>query len=222
MKKIPEDLQWMLLAQTTSPRVAVTADNLTKKRKELYTGTADAIGVVDGAIHVLSSSRSLWTTMHDDKTVYHGMVSEDGIDLLYDELFETRNSYKSRLIGSAFLSLVGIGIPSLINNLRGATKRRALQTEYYKILAHQMNTIIYRELEEIAGPVTLHQGSIEEVENRVLNRSLEAVNTGKPEGFLKGLDDFFLRAHAGLIGADAVVNCQPGSSIGTPVSYNDK
>ena len=66
------------------------------------------------------------------------------------------------------------------------------------------------ELTENIKDVRVYQGSLENVER---------VDTGNPETFIRASDTFGLRVKAYLLGADAVVEYQPGSSIGTPVKF---
>jgi len=76
----------------------------------------------------------------------------------------------------------------------------------------------WRETVGKASSVRVYQGGMEEVE-RETGRQLERVDTGRPETFIREYDSFWLRLSAYRKGADAIIHCQPGSSIGTPVRY---
>lgn len=47
----------------------------------------------------------------------------------------------------------------------------------------------------------------------------ERVDTGKPDKFIQAKDLFWLRVHAYELGANGIINYQPGSLIGTPVRF---
>lgn len=76
------------------------------------------------------------------------------------------------------------------------------------------------EAEARVKDIRVFQGSVDEVAKE-LGRPLERVDTGKPETYLHVADTLNLRVQAYHLGANAVVHCQPGSSIGTPVKYAD-
>jgi len=90
-----------------------------------------------------------------------------------------------------------------------------------KAVSRRIETYIQRNLknaERKIEHIKLYQGSIEEIQ-KDLGRSVKRLETGKPETFLKEDDTFMLRVRSYLMGADAIVHYQPGSSIGTPVKF---
>lgn len=66
--------------------------------------------------------------------------------------------------------------------------------------------------------IRIYQGSMEEVE-RDLGKPLQRVDLKGPLTYLKAGDDVWLRIQAHNVGADAIIHCQPGSAMGTPVRY---
>lgn len=75
-------------------------------------------------------------------------------------------------------------------------------------------------LEESVKNIRIYQGTIEEV-SEDLGRKLERVDIRGPETFIKEINTLQLRLLAKIVGADAIVHYQPGSSIGTPVRFVD-
>ena len=82
----------------------------------------------------------------------------------------------------------------------------------------EYSKINLKEIEKKIKDIRVYQGTIEEVQKE-MGKPLERVDTRKAETFLQGKDVFWLRVHAYLHGADAIVHYQPGSYIGTPVRY---
>ncbi len=66
--------------------------------------------------------------------------------------------------------------------------------------------------------IRIYQGSMEEVESD-LGKPLQRVDLKGPKTYLKAPDELWLRIQAHNVGADAIIHCQPGSAIGTPVRY---
>lgn len=120
-------------------------------------------------------------------------------------------------IDTGFAHLITLGLYSLSPNIR----RRKKATNDYNRKVEQYRDENLKEIQDKIKDIRVYQGTIDEVQNE-LGKPLERVETDKPETFLKGADIFWLRVKAYLLGADAVVHYQPGSSIGTPVKYSDK
>ena len=102
-------------------------------------------------------------------------------------------------------------------------RHRQLQRDQEKFhsLAAQMKKQNLQDIEEKIKPIRLYQADQAGVE-RDVGRTLERVDTGKPETYLHANDTFWLRVEAYQLGADAIVSYQPGSAIGTPVKFKDK
>ncbi|MBS3122248.1 hypothetical protein J4434_05185 [Candidatus Woesearchaeota archaeon] len=82
-----------------------------------------------------------------------------------------------------------------------------------------------KDAEEKVKDIKIYQGSTEEVAKR-LGRSLEEVDTHKPETFVRSSDSLMLRIRVYQLGGEAIVHYQnnpirynPNYCIGTPVKY---
>ena len=99
----------------------------------------------------------------------------------------------------------------------GIRRRKKLKIEYdYKIFHFEEKNL--DDIKEKIKDIKVYQGTVEEV-SKELGRPLKRIETNAPETFIKANDTFWLRVKAYLLGANAIIHYQPGSSIGTPVKY---
>ncbi|MBI2584138.1 MAG: hypothetical protein HYW25_05705 [Candidatus Aenigmarchaeota archaeon] len=193
------------------PRTVPLMDRETRDILQSLEGRLDGVDVVraeKGKILVLGTEASPWRLA--DR--YH----EISLNRETGELSET--SFKRVTVPEGVATVLTLGLYWLLApNLRKRVRR---QNEYDRKM-RDFRDANWRETVEKADSVRVYQGGIEEVE-RETGRQLERVDTGKPETFIRGDDTLWLRIRAYQQGADAVVHCQPGSSIGTPVRYVDR
>jgi len=151
---------------------------------------------IDGNIHILGEGKKYRHHMvHDAKT---------GKLVLEDSFKKTWMSEADYI--DAFFSLVFSGGSSLFQ------KEKIWKNDIYSMKINEFQKANLADLEKAVKDIKVYQGTIEGAE-------LELIDTGKPETFIRARDTFWLRAKAYALGADAVINYQSGSSIGTPVKY---
>lgn len=111
-----------------------------------------------------------------------------------------------------------VSIPFYIPKARRRGKYNTKVEEFKESNLKEAYDIISKEMQGIS----VYLGGIEEVERKT-GRKLEPVDIGKPKKFIEVYDDeFWLRAEASGLGADAIVNFQTGSPMrGTPVKFVD-
>lgn len=110
---------------------------------------------------------------------------------------------------------------SAINYIRPSVRQRRGLTVAYNHDAKVLRERNEKDLEDAISPIRLYQGTIDEVSGE-LGVGLKRVDTGKPETFIYERDSHALRIKALILGADALVHYQPGSSIATPVRFTEK
>ncbi|MAG38167.1 hypothetical protein CMI45_02160 [Candidatus Pacearchaeota archaeon] len=217
---IPADLQWRLLERNTSEKIVERVKEV-KKIKEitskkdkgtLYDPTT-TIGILQNNIYVGSRYHT-----GEGKEGYIATFYDSG-DLIEEDTFLMKQDYKSTLGLSAFFSIVGIGVPFLLHNLRPSVSQRAKKTKEFFDIESRIYHANMIQIEELAAPIEVHQGSIDEVE-RITGRSLKAVDTKQSEKYIAG-GSIFIKAEAALLGADAIVHYQSHAGTGTPVEYLD-
>lgn len=185
----------------------------------------DVMRKIDDKIYVLgrarknpfsNKSRRLQRVIHDADT--GDVISE----LYFREPFDLD---REELKTSGACSFFGFGlpffIPLAIYHALPGTRDRVKKARGYHRNVKQFQDANMIDLREAVKDIRIYQGSAEEV-SRDIGRPLERVDTGKPETFVIGEDTFWLRVAAHYLGANAVVNCQPGSSTGTPVRYAEE
>ena len=142
-------------------------------------------------------------------------------DITYGEIIDEDffiKKDKDDLIRSEALSLFGVGIPFLIYELMPKQRERRRKTKEYNKTLKDFKDANMKDLIEAVKDIRVYQGSIKDVERDSGNK-LKRIDTEKPETFIRAKDTFWLRVKAYSLGADAVINYQPGSSMGTPVKY---
>jgi hypothetical protein len=99
-------------------------------------------------------------------------------------------------------------------------ERLQKEKEYEKILTH-ISVNNYTNLRKELDKINIYQLSIGDAENK-LKTTLEIIETGSQQKFLKAQNDSNLLLKAYILGADAIVEYQPGSAMGTPVKFVEK
>ncbi len=110
----------------------------------------------------------------------------------------------------------GAGLIPILRRVTPSGRLRIKNSEIYNrnVAVYMHNDLAY--WRERAEKIPVYQGSIDEVAEE-LGVQLKRVDTNNPIKYIRAEDHFLLRVNAFLMGADAVVHSQPGSSIGTPV-----
>lgn len=157
-----------------------------------------AFGIKDGILHVLG-------TAGDYNQLYFEIKRNVATGFTEEIAFEPNE-------GPGVLSAITLTLYDRLPD----TKKRRKQTKEFWNLHDGLAEMNRKDIDEKIKNIRIFQGTIEEVE-RDLGVSLERVETGKSETFIKAESDYFLRVEAYRAGADLVVHYQPGSSIGTPV-----
>ena len=150
---------------------------------------------------------------------------EMGIKILYYEI--TKNKISGEVKETYFKdpfspdTLPIQFLTALLYNLTPSVWQRWKELKNYnkKFIKYKEDNL--RDIKNKIKDIRVYQGTIDEVQKE-LGRPLKRVETNKPETFLQENNPFWLRVEAYLLGADALVHYQPGSSIGTPVKYNKK
>lgn len=109
-------------------------------------------------------------------------------------------------------------VATIVHNLRPSVKGRRNKTIAYFNEVETAKKKNQDDLVEAVKDVRLYQGSIDEVAED-LKTSMERIDTGEPKTYICNDDPFKLRVEAAILGADAVVHYQRGSSMGTPVRF---
>lgn len=191
--------------------------NKKMKAKPEILETIDVVRKEDGKVHVFG--RSGGRVFSPSPYLHYITHDANSGEIIQEDSFKSKDN--SDLVFSFTFSLLGVGLPFFINELRPSNfKNRRKAREYYNKV-HQFKNANMADLREAVKDIKVYQGTIEEV-SEDLGKGLERIDTGKPETFIKGKDTFWLRVKAHIFGADAVVHYQPGSSIGTPVRYINK
>ncbi len=139
----------------------------------------------------------------------------------------TKDKSSGKVSETHFKSIISLGTVSAIGLTLGlyiltpSMKKRRKKEEDYDNKVKQYENSNLKDIEDKIKGIRLYQGTIDEVE-KDLGSPLERVDTGKPETFLKEPDIFKLMVKTYLLGGDAIVHWQPGSSVGTPVRYSSK
>jgi len=139
-----------------------------------------------------------------------GGVGEGGIPIL-------TNAQMLLMLPAA---VAGYATPFL-DYLRPSVRERLRKTKRFNKTTQEFKNRNMDDLTEAVKDIRVYQEPVAGVE-QALGRPLEIVDTGKSETFIKDKDSFWLRVKAYCLGANAVVDYQPGSSIGTPVKYINK
>lgn len=139
--------------------------------------------------------------------------------VISENYFNGKND-KDILLAIGF-SVIGIGIPSLINELRPSVLKDGRETTKYIEDVENFQQANLMDLRKKVKDIKLYQGGFSEVSER-LRRKLEIVDTGKPETYISAENNFDLRVKAYGLGANAVIHCKSGSSVGTPVRYKEQ
>ncbi len=196
----------------------------------------DVVRQEGGKIHVfrkIPTSFSKYTLMGNLNHTIHDANS--------GEIIEENSSKYSQFIGNAHLtnkmdkasmgfvsSMMGITIgwnvyspvfvPWIFSRL--IDPWAGIRNEEYFSKVREFKEKNMADLEKAIKDIRIYQGTKDEV-SKELETGLERVDTGKPETYLTSNNPFWLRVRAHELGADAVIHCQPGSSIGTPVKYKN-
>lgn len=112
-------------------------------------------------------------------------------------------------------------LTALLYNLTPSVWQRWKELKNYNKKFTKYREDNLKDIKNKIKDIRVYQGTIDEVQKE-LGRPLKRVETNKPETFLQENNPFWLRVEAYLLGANAIVHYQPGSSIGTPVKYNNK
>lgn len=205
VRRIPQDIQLGLLKRV------VNDDAIKKIGKKL--DAFEAVGLAAQEIHIMSSG------------------DEKASDITYDLSGDLVDEYSFRIATdeayniSRFFSFVGIGLPFFLWQLRPSIKERRRKTTDYVTKRNGILGNHEKTLESLVRPIRVYQGSIDEVSAET-GRKLERVEVEGSHTFIRTNEEygetFWLRVRAALLGADAIVHYQPGSSIGTPVRYVNK
>lgn len=159
-----------------------------------------------GRAHVLRENLNfnLWQS----NTLSHNIYDASTGNVISEESFKA--CYLDIRVAKAVSFLFGQGLAE-----------RAKKTEEYWGFVRKFKEKNLSELMENIKDIRIYQGSIEEV-SRESACEAKRVDTGKPETYLKAENELELRIKAYYLGADAIVHCQPGSAIGTPVKFYKK
>jgi len=150
---------------------------------------------IDEKVHVLGKSNKKYRhyIIHDAKTG----------NIIYEDSFKKTDISNTDPLDTVIYAVCSLGYSLLI-------KERIRKNDEYRRKRDEFEKANLADLEKAVKDIKVYQGTIEGVER---------IDTGKPETFIKAKDTFWLRVKAYNLGADAVINYQPGSSIGTPVKY---
>jgi len=169
----------------------------------------DVVRKQDGKTHVLGAGyRPLF---YDNYSYLHHIVHDTStMKILKEESKTFKYDSGFGLINAVLTSIIGVGIPFLIYELRGYARmsRKRTKAHFYNVKEFKKRNL--EDLTEAIKDIKVYQGSLEDVER---------IDTGNQENFIRANDTFDLRVKAYLLGADAVMEYQPGSSIGTPVKF---
>lgn len=169
----------------------------------------DVVRIENGRVHVLGRSGKF------SKCLNHMVHDITSGEIIAEDSFDRKNS--EDLFFSGLFSLYGgLGIPFLIYNLMPKQCERRGKTKEYDGKVKLFQEINMDDLRKAVKDIRVYQG------DKIPNRDFGLVDTEKPEAFINAEDTFWLRAKAYSLGANAVINYQPGSSVGTPVKYLDK
>lgn len=124
---------------------------------------------------------------------------------------------KQNILGFAITTIAMI-LPMIGSTAYINKKQFDSSPEYYSRV-WEFEKANSRDLNEALSKIRFYQGTIDEV-SKDLGKTLARVDTKKLNTFIRAQDDHDLRWQAYLLGADAVIHCQPGSSIGTPVRFS--
>lgn len=179
--------------------------------------TLDVMRKEGDRIYVLGNTPTFSWSIINDKCLFYTVHDASTGKIIEEDSFGSISGEDiSRCVGLSFL---GIGIPFLIYGLagKGARERRIKTKEFYKNV-EKFQEANLSDLGEAVKDINVYQGNISDV-SQELGIGLERVETGKPTKFITDEDTFGLRVKALCLGANAVVNYQPGSATGTPVKY---
>jgi len=188
----------------------------------------DVVRLEGDKIHILGHWGELmrgiegdsYTELKSRSTYLSHVVCDSFTGKIISENYFNGKDDKDILLAIGF-SVLGIGIPFLINELRPSVlKDGRATTEYIKDLEHFQQANLTNLTEKIKD-IRLYPGGFSEVSKK-LGRRLEIVDTGKPETFISAENKFDLRIKAYGLRANAVIHYNPSSSIGTPVRYKEQ
>jgi len=179
----------------------------------------DVVRWQDGKIHVLGQNHD-FGFFSIRRYLHHSVHDAETGKIVENNPFKEHFAHQIVLMTYITLSLVGVGIPALINYFRPSVRERGRKTEEYYKKVWEFEKANMADLRKAVKDIRVYQGTLEEV-SKDIRRPLKRVETKKPETFIQEEDSFWLRVRAYEQGADAIVHYQPGSSIGTLVKYVD-
>ena len=195
--------------------------------------TIDVVRTEGDLVHVLGSQSLSWSR----KRLFHTIHEVNNGNIVQEEIYRSNplaymlptvsliptmpsmafflySGKESNWVGAGISALTGISL--FAASLYYVDKRKFDNPQNNSVYNfQQLNS---RDLSIALSEIRLYQGTIDEVE-RDLGRKLARVDTKKPNTFIRADNDYDLRLKAHLLGADAIVHYQPGSSIGTPVEF---
>ena len=223
VEPIPENTQLALLTYYTNKAVA---EKVKESYQDIFPFKLYAIRRCDKRINVLGSDGDGYRCYMQENDASNG-------ELVIRDKF--RNAFVPNWknpteIGFMFLGTVlTAGIFPLYSLLPPVIKRRRKTREFdaKEKMILEANT---KDLEKLAASVKVYQTSMRELSEE-LGIPIERVETGNEISCLRttntaygGRDNslLWLRAEAGMLGADALVHYTPGSAIATPVRFKGK
>jgi|SRR3989338_1865734 len=189
------------------PNVPIDLDD---KAKRFLQSLDDRISWINAA----RVEGSLLTVLGQKQTSLSARFVKITQDRYSGKVVETSGRYHAQDILSGLVHLFSFGL----YYLTPCSRRERQYAKDYKSKVEQYRAENLWDIQKKVKDIRVYQGTIDELQIE-LGKSLKRVETRNPETFLKAKDTFWLRVHAYLLGADAVVHYQPGSSIGTPVKY---
>lgn len=106
----------------------------------------------------------------------------------------------------------------ILDYLRPSSWKKKKNNQQYEKNVEMLRSKNINDFRQIIEPIELYQLSVNEASQHI-QRRLEICDTNNPNNFIRARDDFMLKLETYLLGGNAVVHYQPGSSIGTPVRY---
>jgi len=194
------------------PKVPIVMDSETKgflSGLEYKLNNIEAAGFEEGNFHVLGTKGY---DLNCDPLNYVEFVRDKETGEVTETSFENPDLFRTNCV-----KWITAGLYTLTPGMR----QRREQKEKYHGKASLYKTQNLEDIRKKIQDIRVYQGTIEEIQAEI-GVDVRRVDTEKPETYLTAKNSFWLRVEAYLLGADAVVHCQPGSSIGTPVKYADE